>query len=209
MCILACESVEGVFEALGLKETLMKAQMEERVAFDGKNDRNPDATELRANIYCSSDAGIEEEDATVSGPTEFRVKVLSASDLAKSNYRFGDFTKSLLCSSPRNIYVVVTFQERKQQSCAVATKDGNVNFGWTSLFSCHSLQEKDKLVFHVYDRRKLQAAIRGDPLIGIAEQPIVGPIKTSMQLTDLKLYNGSNCAGSINVGYMVSPVPDA
>jgi hypothetical protein len=136
------------------------------------------------------------------------VKVLSVSDLAKSDYRVGDITKSLLCSSSWNPYVVVTFQEQQQQSCAVTSKDGNVCFDWTSLFSCHSLQEEDKLVFRVYDRRGLQAAIRGDPLIGMAEKPIVGPINTSMELTEIKLYNGSKFAGSMNIGYRFSPVPD-
>lgn len=139
--------------------------------------------------------------ATASADTVLRVEVLEASDLARPEYRVGDVAKRLLrsrASGFRHVYVEVSFGERTFRTAEIAagesrvvTFDGSKNA--VALFAlpptppreiaaaapaatapglAAPLDGSHQLRVVVRDRRPLQGAIRGDPLIGEAVLPL-------------------------------------
>lgn len=139
---------------------------------------------------------------------ELRLEVLHATGLVGAEYRLGDLSCSLLGSSDLRPYVEVTFQSQVQCSCPVQSRDGAVVFGWSSRFDFNEQQSDRLCTFRVYDKRGAQSALRGDPLIGEAELPLLSQANRNGLVVTFKLRRQRATTGELAVHYEFSRRPE-
>lgn len=136
----------------------------------------------------------------------FRLEVIRADDLKHGNYRFGDHSLSLLGLSELWPYVEVTFGSRTRFSQHVKATSGTAVFGWTRYFKYDGFGQYCK--FRVFDKKGVQATLRGDPLIGEAILPIAESAPQEGLLATFTLRNGGASAGRLTVRYKVTQSED-
>eukprot|EP00927_Polykrikos_kofoidii_P072960 TRINITY_DN69043_c0_g1_i1.p1 TRINITY_DN69043_c0_g1~~TRINITY_DN69043_c0_g1_i1.p1 ORF type:complete len:785 (-),score=108.91 TRINITY_DN69043_c0_g1_i1:68-2422(-) len=100
------------------------------------------------------------------------VEVLTATNLRSPQYRFGDVTHNLIgCHRELRPYVEVSNGSERSVTRVVTACGGSAKFGEALILTpengCCELLNDVQLKVAVYDARKIQSLVRGDPLIGV------------------------------------------
>eukprot|EP00403_Amphidinium_massartii_P014322 CAMPEP_0178425794 /NCGR_PEP_ID=MMETSP0689_2-20121128/28903_1 /TAXON_ID=160604 /ORGANISM="Amphidinium massartii, Strain CS-259" /LENGTH=633 /DNA_ID=CAMNT_0020047461 /DNA_START=33 /DNA_END=1932 /DNA_ORIENTATION=- len=142
---------------------------------------------------------------------ELRVEVLSAANLSSPEYRFGDFTQSLVRKPFQNVYVELEAGDKSQTSGCAVNPEGlsSIEFVRERMLFVYGGERELKVT--VLDKRGLQAALRGDPIIGCATCRLdPGIMDGYPRWQDLPLQrsgqkNGDNC-GSVQLRFQLLSV---
>jgi len=139
---------------------------------------------------------------------ELRVEVLSAANLSSPEYRLGDITTSWMRKPFQNVYVELQIGDKTSVSGCAVNPDGlnSIEFVRERMLFVYCGELELRLT--VYDKRGLQAAIRGDPVIGSASFRLDPGIKDGfprwqdlpLQRSDQK--RGENC-GSVQMRFQL------
>mmetsp|Transcript_16919 Transcript_16919/g.39400 ORF Transcript_16919/g.39400 Transcript_16919/m.39400 type:complete len:536 (-) Transcript_16919:120-1727(-) len=99
---------------------------------------------------------------------ELRVEVLSAANLSSPEYRLGDLTTGWMRKQFQNVYVELQMGDKTSVSGCAVNPDGLNSIEFVRERMLFVYGGEMELRLNVYDKRGLQAALRGDPLIGYA-----------------------------------------
>lgn len=163
---------------------------------------------------------------------ELRVEVLSASDLIAPEYRVGDLSARLLSGFKARlgaVYVEIFLlgeedEVASQTGASVASlspggrvirrtscaenPNGDRNVTFTHEKCIFDYGGEAYLRFQVKDRRGIQAAIRGDPLVGEGALPLTPTLKDCIpRWADVPLSRGGVAAGTLSVRYQIATIP--
>lgn len=137
---------------------------------------------------------------------EVRVEVLSANNLAAPEYRFGDLTNGLLGGPGArwtNIYVEARVGQRVARTgTASAGPERRADFSGERMLFSYSAESV--LVVSVRDKRGLQSAVRGDPLVGEGELPLRElPWSPEPQLREVALTRDKKETGVVSLRFQM------
>lgn len=102
-------------------------------------------------------------------PQDLRIEVLQVANLGDPEYRFGDLTSGLLVGSgPSVVYVELSLGSRTVPTASVNIPRGCKNAAFWDERHLFVHRGEQDLHIQVRDKRGVQAALRGDPMIGEA-----------------------------------------
>jgi len=132
--------------------------------------RSESAGLVASFLSCCDEPREGEESATILGPFVLSIEWLCVEHLRSPAYRFGDVTKKMFSSKPApllsSVYALVSFggKERSTGCLPITSTTDRVQLP-DSEFKFRYAGER-QLQVQIFDRREMQAALRGDPLIG-------------------------------------------
>jgi len=197
-----------------LSEWLPGDAVDEPREFQLSSARQTEATDQRRGQQGSIAAEYDLDWSSGGSTNDLRVEVLAASDLAAPEYRVGDLTKGFsggptaLLSA---VYVELELGERKVKTSCASNPDSHCSVGFESerVLFAHSSQE-NQLRLWVRDKRGLQSALRGDPLVGEAVLLLGLEIADLLpRWVDLPIQRAGSPVGTISLRYQLLAVPGA
>lgn len=140
---------------------------------------------------------------------EVRVEVASASEVGDPEYRIGDIAIGALGKNALNAYVEVALGAGSQKTTVGTACSRDVDFSGEEMV--FAFAGEPAITVKLWDKRTVQAAMRGDPLIGEGSLLLPSELRDGRQQTDVvDLARNGKPMGSVQLRYrMVALPPDA
>lgn len=142
---------------------------------------------------------------------EVRVEVRSASDLVVPEYRVGDYLQGWLGGKAAllsNVYVEIELCGRKVSTNCACNPDCFASVGFEDERALFTYRPGDQIKLWVRDRRKVQSALRGDPLIGEGALELPEELVNMLpHWADVPLTRGGSPAGIVSIRLQLLTIP--
>lgn len=137
---------------------------------------------------------------------EVRVEVASASEVGDPEYRLGDIAIGAFGKNALNAYAEVALGSGSQKTTAGTACGRDVDFSGEEMV--FAFAGEPAITVKLWDKRNVQAAVRGDPLIGEGSLLLPAELRDGRQQTDVvDLARNGKPMGSVQLRYKMVALP--